>query len=315
MRAYRPRDIGEAAAPSVPAAFSHVGPAGPCLQPGATTIMLRSLPKDITMDRLRQVLDDITPGRYDFLYLPASSKKTCSISVAIVNFLDHAAAKLAYGVFSRMGRDAGKNPSATVRQARMQGLAPNLAYFVATNGIQAAMYHPHAPCVIQDGVRANIMDVITRHVDMRLLAEAASYEKPQQSLVADVQIRQPKNSSPSTSQRWSGHCAYSRRFERAGSVYCPSSHGYEADNRLSESLAAVSSFSGPMGFQSYEQGLRNCHQSHLTSFNMTEGGNDVQMNRGRPSTVSRMTAPGTWSDSLLDCDDSQSHCERLSLYL
>eukprot|EP00931_Biecheleriopsis_adriatica_P008967 TRINITY_DN11008_c1_g4_i5.p1 TRINITY_DN11008_c1_g4~~TRINITY_DN11008_c1_g4_i5.p1 ORF type:complete len:316 (+),score=26.23 TRINITY_DN11008_c1_g4_i5:30-977(+) len=315
MRAYRPRDIGEAAAPSVPAAFSHVGPAGPCLQPGATTIMLRSLPKDITMDRLRQVLDDITPGRYDFLYLPASSKKTCSISVAIVNFLDHAAAKLAYGVFSRMGRDAGKNPSATVRQARMQGLAPNLAYFVATNGIQAAMYHPHAPCVIQDGVRANIMDVITRHVDMRLLAEAASYEKPQQSLVADVQIRQPKNSSSRSSQHGSVRSAYSGRFEMAESVYCPSSHGYVTDNRRSEHLAAASSSSRPTGCQSYRQGLRNCHQSQLTSFNMADGRNYAQMNRGRPFTVSGMTVSGSWSDSMIESDVSQSRCERVSLYL
>eukprot|EP00931_Biecheleriopsis_adriatica_P120723 TRINITY_DN9581_c0_g3_i1.p1 TRINITY_DN9581_c0_g3~~TRINITY_DN9581_c0_g3_i1.p1 ORF type:complete len:309 (+),score=60.09 TRINITY_DN9581_c0_g3_i1:55-927(+) len=277
------------AAPAL-AAYSHLSFA-PSLEPGATTIMLRSLAKRVTLDVLRQNLDDFSPGKYDMVYLPVSSRKSGNISVAIINFVNHAAAKLVYEAFSSMGKDAGKNPLALVRQARIQGLAENLAYFVATAGMQSAMNHPHAPHVFQDGVPVSVVDAITRHVDMKLLAEATTHVKTLQKHVGKVQTWQ----STSKSSRWNGHNSDSKSFGRAGGDHCRSARGNVADKGCNGPPAATSSFRRSMGIQSFKQGFQN----------------DKWTNSGNPAAVSGAMKAGGWIGN----DVSQSHCQRDYLIL
>eukprot|EP00931_Biecheleriopsis_adriatica_P018920 TRINITY_DN13060_c0_g1_i1.p1 TRINITY_DN13060_c0_g1~~TRINITY_DN13060_c0_g1_i1.p1 ORF type:complete len:348 (-),score=43.02 TRINITY_DN13060_c0_g1_i1:138-1181(-) len=218
-----------------PAPFNHRSPEDGCgLQPGATTLLFRSLPKHVTMSILLEQLDGVAPGKYDMVYLPCNSTNSSNIAMAVVNFVDHPSAKHAFEVFTEMANASRgeASTSALVRQARVQGLAPNLAFFVASAGLQAAASHPHAPRVFKNGVQISIMDAITTHVDMRILAEATKYTKPDKARKSNKKTSKTSScSSSSQSSNYSSRHSSSSRSSCSNSSHGNSSHGYSNISR------------------------------------------------------------------------------------
>eukprot|EP00434_Breviolum_minutum_P032871 symbB.v1.2.029074.t1/scaffold3147.1/size62449/2 len=143
----------------------------PQLEEGATTIMLRSLPSSTTPASLMRMLGSSFVGSYDFLYLPRCSRQRHRIvEMAFINFVDHAFARLAVQLF----REAAAIPSwsrTRVSQARIQGLGPNLAYFILRFG-EAAIHEPDAPAVFVNGMHASLQDQCNLHINTDAIRHA-----------------------------------------------------------------------------------------------------------------------------------------------
>eukprot|EP00931_Biecheleriopsis_adriatica_P018922 TRINITY_DN13060_c0_g2_i1.p1 TRINITY_DN13060_c0_g2~~TRINITY_DN13060_c0_g2_i1.p1 ORF type:complete len:332 (-),score=53.44 TRINITY_DN13060_c0_g2_i1:71-1066(-) len=278
-----------------PASFSHKSPEdGEGLQPGATTLLFRSLPKRVTMDLLLEQLDEVAPCKYDLVYLPCNSAKSSNIAMAVINFVDHPSAKNAFEVFTDMAnasRGEGST-SALVRQARVQGLSANLAFFVASAGLQAAMSHPHAPRVFENGVQVSTMDAITQRVDMRILAEATQYTKPDKA--QKLNKKTSSCSSSSKSSNYSSRHGSSSRSSHSNSSHGQSVHGYTAANRYSATPAVPSNHVG--GSSSNHVGgsviLQNYQQRQAPPLNVAYAMHDRQFNAGSHHPVpSRFVEP------------------------
>eukprot|EP00931_Biecheleriopsis_adriatica_P117822 TRINITY_DN93307_c0_g1_i1.p1 TRINITY_DN93307_c0_g1~~TRINITY_DN93307_c0_g1_i1.p1 ORF type:complete len:352 (+),score=44.37 TRINITY_DN93307_c0_g1_i1:76-1131(+) len=194
----------------------------PDLEEGATSIMLRSLSLHLKLDGLLMKLDEIAEGKYDFVYLPQNSRrKNTNIALAFINFVDHASAKRAYHVF--LHEAASKKPNASSRlvcQAHVQGLAANLAYFVATAGLHEAN-NPHAPQVFKDGVRVeNLLDAINEHVTCELLVNAQKLvNEPKESKSYESKKKvSGSQCSRSNASSYSGHSGPSNRSGSSSTI-------------------------------------------------------------------------------------------------
>lgn len=128
------------------------------LEEGATTIMLRSLPSSTTTTSLMRMLGQPFVGSCDFLYLPRCTRQRHRIvEMAFINFVDHSFARLAVRLFREAATMIQSWSRTRVSQARIQGLGPNLAYFVLRFG-EGAMREPDAPVVFVNGVPASLED-------------------------------------------------------------------------------------------------------------------------------------------------------------
>lgn len=128
------------------------------LEEGATTIMLRSLPASTTTSSLMTMLGLPVVGFYDFLYRQQCSRQPNRIvEMAFINFVDQSFARLAVQLFQEASTMIQSWSRTRVSQARVQGLAPNLAYFLLRFG-EGAMLGPDAPLVFANGVPASLQD-------------------------------------------------------------------------------------------------------------------------------------------------------------
>lgn len=135
------------------------------LQEGDTTIMLRSLPAVTTTASLMSVLGPSFIGRYDFLYLPRCSRHPHRIvEMAFINFVDHQDALRAVQVFQHVTAEEPSWSRTRISQARIQGLGPNLAYFILRFG-ETAVSAPDAPLVLDKGLLADLSEACRRHVN------------------------------------------------------------------------------------------------------------------------------------------------------
>eukprot|EP00440_Ansanella_granifera_P068047 gb/GFBE01073821.1/.p1 GENE.gb/GFBE01073821.1/~~gb/GFBE01073821.1/.p1 ORF type:complete len:409 (+),score=31.86 gb/GFBE01073821.1/:1-1227(+) len=144
------------------------------LEEGNTTIMLRSLPTRMTTEMLCTKLDEVAPGRFDFVYVPQDSRKEDrNIALAFINFVDHESAKHAFKIFSDEALRSGSLWSTPrVSQAHVQGLAPNIAYFLAKAGLKE-VNNACAPHMFQDGVRVeDNMIMVNKYVSIEMLSQA-----------------------------------------------------------------------------------------------------------------------------------------------
>ncbi|CAK9108336.1 unnamed protein product [Durusdinium trenchii] len=174
------------------------------LDTGATAIMLRRLPAKFTAESLIQVLDEITPGRYNFVYVPHDKRKLRNLALAFVNFSEPSAAQQAYDFFKNVKHPV-MGPSVRVCQADIQGLGSNLAYFMARFGLQE-MGNPHAPMVFENGVRqTNMVEAVKRHVTVDLLVQAHNRMEMQAMKIAAPQA------APGPVTQWASQSPASRR--------------------------------------------------------------------------------------------------------
>ena len=140
------------------------------LEQGFTTVMLRCLPPDVTVQSVLTLLDEVASCRYDFVYVPHDRHTQANIGLAWVNFVDHETSARAFQELqSRTG--SGCLSGALVRSANIQGLAANLAYLQARFGLQA-LRQAMPPLVFQDGRLRNLGKVVKALVTPRLLQEA-----------------------------------------------------------------------------------------------------------------------------------------------
>ncbi|CAE8643782.1 unnamed protein product [Polarella glacialis] len=150
-----------------------------------TTIMLRKLDRHFNMEMLLEKLDAIIPrASVDFVYLPWDMRRQKNIAMAFINFVDVESAELCYKSFLEARDDPQRGSSQhKVSKANVQGLGPNLAYFIATCGLKDVT-HPHAPQVFEDGVRAlDLRAAIQTYVTVEMLLDA-------KQLVADIMLNE-----------------------------------------------------------------------------------------------------------------------------
>ncbi|CAE6964959.1 ML5 [Symbiodinium sp. CCMP2592] len=95
-----------------------------------TAIMLRRLPPKLATEKLLQVLD-ATGGGYNFVYMPHDRQKNRNVALAFVNYVDAARARSALQYFASGSHHPLLGHALRVSQADIQGLGPNLAFFVA----------------------------------------------------------------------------------------------------------------------------------------------------------------------------------------
>jgi len=167
-----------------------------------TAIMLRRLPPKLATEKLLQVLDAIGGG-YDFVYMPHGRQKNRNVALAFVNFVDATRARSALQYFASGSHYPLLGHALRVSQADIQGLGPNLAFFVARFGLKE-VENPHAPRVFENGRPISVLEATTRYVTMDLLAEASkrllsTVPSPQQRTPPSRGYGQASSSSSSAS--------------------------------------------------------------------------------------------------------------------
>ncbi|CAE7812773.1 UBP19, partial [Symbiodinium sp. KB8] len=140
------------------------------LSDGTTTLVLRSTFSKMTYPELMTMLNVTTAAlgfqapRYDFVYLPWAK-------LAFVNFEDPASCKAYFTVFRNVCNLGAEHPGiSAVAEAFVQGLARNLAFFLAKCGWKAVS-DPRAPCVFSGGVPVSLAEAIRSHVSQEVLLD------------------------------------------------------------------------------------------------------------------------------------------------
>ena len=144
------------------------------LEQGFTTVMLRRLPADVTVQWVLSLLNEVAHCLYDFVYIPHDRNRQVNIGLAWVNFVDHdTAAKAFQELQSRASSFTSSDSFAgvEVRSANIQGLAANLAYLQARFGFQA-LHQAKPPLVFEEGKLQNLGQVVKAIVTPQLLQEA-----------------------------------------------------------------------------------------------------------------------------------------------
>ena len=118
-----------------------------------------------------EILTDVAPLQYDFVYVPYSRTTKTNIGLAWVNFVDHSAAARAFQDLQLLS-NFGSLRHVEVRSANIQGRAANLAYVLARFGLRV-LRETSPPIVLQDGLQvSDLKAAMESIVDPGLLQEA-----------------------------------------------------------------------------------------------------------------------------------------------
>lgn len=143
----------------------------------ATTLMLKSLPRNLTLEMLLEnLLVFMQPNEFDFVYLPADHKKPESnICLAFVNFTHPRCALKCFKALKALPATGthqfGYRFFCRARQAHMQGLALNLAYYFASKGSET-ITGAEAPAVFAHGLRVDEGYAFRKHVTLEVFEVA-----------------------------------------------------------------------------------------------------------------------------------------------
>lgn len=144
--------------------------------------MMRRLPLQLTITTLEEMLSSVVPGQYDFIYFPCGKRKGRNIALAFINFTSHLAAQAAVALLIADGTFGDRKPQ--VSQSAVQGLGPNLAYYVARFGWQE-LSDPSAPRVYRDGQHVESLRAVCQLIDMEMVKQAMEFlSNESQGLVA-----------------------------------------------------------------------------------------------------------------------------------
>ncbi|CAK9056781.1 unnamed protein product [Durusdinium trenchii] len=124
-----------------------------------TSLILKSLPPNLSISRLCAFLEKITPGKYDFIHLPHHEQTRHNIALAFINFVDHDSARTVYYMF--LHRDSRPWRRTRATPGNIQGLENNLSYFLARFGVEG-LKRPDAPLIFQVGQQVEISDQFLR---------------------------------------------------------------------------------------------------------------------------------------------------------
>jgi len=136
--------------------------AGPDTVPGdgATTLMIRNLPRSYTEEDLISDIEAVAgPDVFDFLYMPWDARRGSNISYAFVNFMNQKATECVfYGLSGRHWRLVRASKCCRIAAAHVQGLPANLLHYADIANVSDAQRH--CPIVMLNGRRANYDDAL-----------------------------------------------------------------------------------------------------------------------------------------------------------
>ncbi|CAJ1402667.1 unnamed protein product [Effrenium voratum] len=126
-----------------------------------TSVMLKYVPKHVSIDMFVELMQEEMAGGFDFIYMPQSQWTSKPVGLVFINFESPAHAK--QGIIHLRGLSVRAHwERIEVKEAEIQGLLPNLAYFVARFGLDAVR-NEDAPQVFQGGVRVEVGSFVSRH--------------------------------------------------------------------------------------------------------------------------------------------------------
>eukprot|EP00747_Dinoflagellata_sp_TGD_P193919 gnl/TRDRNA2_/TRDRNA2_60731_c0_seq1.p1 gnl/TRDRNA2_/TRDRNA2_60731_c0~~gnl/TRDRNA2_/TRDRNA2_60731_c0_seq1.p1 ORF type:complete len:591 (+),score=114.88 gnl/TRDRNA2_/TRDRNA2_60731_c0_seq1:55-1827(+) len=148
---------------------------------GVTTLMIRNLPRSYTTEAVMCEVEAFLPTEsYDFIYLPWDTRRGSNISYAFINFVDGELAARCFFALSGMNWGLVRTlKCCRIAAAHVQGLAPNLAHYVASPSMQEDQ-HPHGPVVIHKGQRMDLEVAIKTFCTPQLLASVRNQKKEQE---------------------------------------------------------------------------------------------------------------------------------------
>ena len=128
-------------------------------------------PKKLTTIWFLGYQGDSSDGRFDFVHFPRDQQTGLNVALAFVNFVDHEAAANALRT-QLMSRRSGRRPlgPARIRPGTVQGLGPNLAYFISRFGLDA-LEGPSAPLIFDRGQRVPTLLTLRKHMTLDMLRE------------------------------------------------------------------------------------------------------------------------------------------------
>eukprot|EP00933_Yihiella_yeosuensis_P022873 TRINITY_DN17916_c0_g1_i2.p1 TRINITY_DN17916_c0_g1~~TRINITY_DN17916_c0_g1_i2.p1 ORF type:complete len:300 (-),score=58.47 TRINITY_DN17916_c0_g1_i2:169-1068(-) len=142
------------------------------LEPGDTTIMLRSIPRAMSTHKFKEELDKIVgQGDYDMIHLNRV-KTGQNIGFAVINCTSPMAAQKcieAFRLWCLWDEIKGKMVTCRPLQAHIQGLGPNLAYFLASAGFDD-LQNSSAPRVFMQGSEVELQLAIAHTVTESMLS-------------------------------------------------------------------------------------------------------------------------------------------------
>jgi hypothetical protein len=145
----------------------------------ATTLMIRCLPRNITIDTLIELLNrTVGSTRYDFVCLPWDMQRNSNMNMAFVNFVDNASAQHLYKVFDGLelpgGRTTDRITTCRVCQSKTQGLQANLANSAVACSSQLSFGDTDfSPRVFENGIRISLLSAINKYVTAEDLQKAS----------------------------------------------------------------------------------------------------------------------------------------------
>jgi len=165
------------------------------LKEETTTLIIRST-KRLTRSQFLTLLDEICAdgaltSAYDFVYLPWTK-------LVVVNFVSADACACCFRGFLKFRLAAEDMGIRFVGPAVIQGLAPNLALFMAKTGIEA-MSDAGAPCVYHDGQTVPLSEALQEHVSEEMMAQYRAVADT--STAASAQQASRQSQTPSLAKR------------------------------------------------------------------------------------------------------------------
>lgn len=115
-----------------------------------TTVMLRRLPEEMSVADLVELLGSLTPGKFDFVYVPYDRRKNTHIGLGFVNYVDADSARRTCEYVVRENKR--RRWTMIAYNSNVQSLTYNLAYYVTRFGMKT-IHDVYAPLLFKDGVR------------------------------------------------------------------------------------------------------------------------------------------------------------------
>lgn len=194
------------------------------LKDETTTLIIRST-KRLTRSQFLTLLDEICAdgaltSAYDFVYLPWTK-------LVVVNFVSADACACCFRGFRTFRLAAEDLGIRFVGPAVIQGLAPNLALFMAKTGIEA-MSDAGAPCVYHDGQPVPLSEALQEHVSEEMMAQYRAVADTGTAAAASTQQASRQSQTPSLARRLASGVAVPPHSVEQGHVqHRPIAHGQD----------------------------------------------------------------------------------------
>uniref|UniRef100_A0A7S0BC17 RRM domain-containing protein n=1 Tax=Pyrodinium bahamense TaxID=73915 RepID=A0A7S0BC17_9DINO len=134
-----------------------------------TTMMIRNVPRKYSEEALMYELQVcVSPGSYNFVYLPWDARRSSNVGYAFVNFLDASTAQMfCQRLDGKPWRLVQCPKEIRIVPAHVQGIALNLVHYIGSSVIENC--HAHAPMVVHNGKRISFKEAVDMYCTPELI--------------------------------------------------------------------------------------------------------------------------------------------------